>query len=228
MKEVQLAIDDTKIITKLSNIFAKNTQQANYIKLMQSSQILFAVGPAGTGKTHLAVAYGVHALERGLIDRIILSRPAIETGEKLGFLPGDMKDKIDPYLQPFYDSLYEILTVKRVNNFIENKRIEIAPLAFMRGRSFNNSLIILDEAQNTTSIQMKMFLTRLGIGSRMIIAGDISQVDLPKGQISGLSQALRILKNIPSIKQLYFSEEDIVRHHLLTEIIKAYDNNYED
>lgn len=215
-----------KITTKQTTIFAKNEAQNAYIKMLETSAILFAIGPAGTGKTYLAVAYAIQALEKGLFDKIILCRPAVESGEKLGFLPGDMKDKIDPYLQPLYDALYDMLTVKKTSQLIENKIIEIAPLAFMRGRSFNNALIILDEAQNTSTAQMKMFLTRLGEGSKMVIAGDVSQVDLPKGQLSGLREALHILKNIPQIKTIFFNETDVVRHPLVSAIIKAY-NNYE-
>lgn len=216
-----------KVTTKQTTIFAKNEAQNAYIKMLQTSSVLFAIGPAGTGKTYLAVAYAIQALEKGLFDKIILCRPAVESGEKLGFLPGDMKEKIDPYLQPLYDALYDMLTVKRTSQLIENKIIEIAPLAFMRGRSFNNALIILDEAQNTSTAQMKMFLTRLGEGSKMVIAGDISQVDLPKGQLSGLREALQILKNIPQIKTIFFKETDVVRHPLVSAIIKAY-NNYEN
>lgn len=215
-----------KIVTKHKTIFAKNQAQNSYINMLQNCAILFAIGPAGTGKTYLSIAYAVQALEKGLFNKIILCRPAVESGEKLGFLPGDMKEKIDPYLQPLYDALYDILTLKRASQFIEDKIIEIAPLAFMRGRSFNDALIILDEAQNTSTAQMKMFLTRLGMGSRMIIAGDISQVDLPKGQLSGLREAIQILKNIPQIEIIFFHENDVVRHPIVSAIIKAY-NNYE-
>lgn len=215
----------TNITTKIKKIYPKNRSQETYIKLLQSSQILFAIGPAGTGKTHLAVAYAIQSLEKGFIDKVIISRPAVESGEKLGFLPGDMKEKIDPYLRPIYDSLYDMLTPKKANLLIQNNIIEIAPLAFMRGRSFNNALVILDEAQNTTSAQMKMFLTRLGEGSKMVISGDISQVDLPKGQTSGLKEALYILADIEKINTVYFSENDIVRHPLVSEIVKAYNNH---
>ena len=183
----------------------------------------FGVGPAGTGKTYLAVACAVDMLERNEIERILLVRPAVEAGEKLGFLPGDLTQKIDPYLRPLYDALYEMLGFEKVGKMLERQIIEVAPLAYMRGRTLNNSFVILDEAQNTTPEQMKMFLTRLGFGSRAVITGDMSQVDLPRGTQSGLRQALQILTPIEEIHITYFDSKDVVRHQLVQKIVQAYD-----
>lgn len=187
------------------------------------SDVSFGVGPAGTGKTYLAVACAVDMLERGEIERILLVRPAVEAGEKLGFLPGDLTQKIDPYLRPLYDALYEMLGFEKVGKLLERQVIEVAPLAYMRGRTLNNSFVILDEAQNTTPEQMKMFLTRLGFGSRAVITGDMTQVDLPRGHKSGLAQALQILSKIDEIHITRFDSKDVVRHHLVQKIVQAYD-----
>ena len=190
-------------------------------------ELAFGIGPAGTGKTYLAVAVGVNMFINGHVDRIILSRPAVEAGEKLGYLPGDMKDKVDPYMQPLYDALNDFLPAKQLGKLIEEKKIEIAPLAFMRGRTLANAFVVLDEAQNATSMQMKMFLTRLGEGSRMVITGDRTQVDLPRGVQSGLADAERLLKTIPKIAFNYFTAKDVVRHPLVAAIIEAYDKDAE-
>jgi phosphate starvation-inducible protein PhoH and related proteins len=184
---------------------------------------VFGVGPAGTGKTYLAVAYAAQLLERGLVERIVLTRPAVEAGERLGFLPGDMKEKVDPYLRPLYDALYDMMPADKVERAMTAGVIEIAPLAFMRGRTLAHSVIILDEAQNTTSMQMKMFLTRLGESGRMIITGDPSQIDLPNGQPSGLNEALRILEGVEGIAVAKFTGEDVVRHPLVQRIVTAYE-----
>jgi phosphate starvation-inducible PhoH-like protein len=185
----------------------------------------FGIGPAGTGKTYLAVVYAVSLLKKGVVKRIILTRPAIEAGESLGFLPGDLKEKVDPYLRPLYDALYDMLGVETVNNYIEKGVIEIAPLAYMRGRTLENAFCILDEAQNTTEMQMKMFLTRMGFNSKMVITGDVSQIDLPVGKKSGLVNALNLLKNIKQIGVTKFEKEDVVRHPLVQKILEAYDRD---
>jgi phosphate starvation-inducible PhoH-like protein len=211
------------IPTKRRNIFPRSPHQAEYIKMMQTYDLVFGLGPAGTGKTYLAVAYGVSLLLSGQIDRIILSRPAVEAGEKLGFLPGDMREKVDPYLRPLYDAFHDMLPVEQVAKRMGNGEIEVAPLAFMRGRTLSNAFVILDEAQNTTPIQMKMFLTRLGMNSQMVITGDLTQVDLPAGVLSGLKDALRALEGVPEIGYLTFGEEDVVRHPLVSKIVRAYD-----
>jgi phosphate starvation-inducible PhoH-like protein len=190
---------------------------------MENHELVFGVGPAGTGKTFLAVAFAAQCLERGLVERIILSRPAVEAGERLGFLPGDMKEKVDPYLRPLYDALYEMMPADKVERGLQSGVIEVAPLAFMRGRTLNNAAVILDEAQNTTTMQMKMFLTRLGEGSRMIVTGDPSQIDLPGGVESGLKQSLRVLKGVEGIARIRFRGEDVVRHELVARIVAAYD-----
>jgi len=204
-------------------ITTRSTQQAGFVHNIQTHAINFAIGPAGTGKTYLSVACAVHALEAGLVQRLVLVRPAVEAGEKLGFLPGDLAEKILPYLRPLYDALYEMLGVERVNKLMENDVIEIAPLAFMRGRTLNNAFIILDEAQNTTTEQMKMFLTRLGFGSTAVITGDITQIDLPKSVSSGLPHAMKVLREVNDVSFTRFQAKDAVRHPIVQAIIKAYD-----
>ena len=213
-----------QIGTRKKVIQARTPTQDAYIRAMDRCQLVFGVGPAGTGKTYLAVAYAAAMLERGIVDRIILSRPAVEAGERLGFLPGDMKEKVDPYLRPLYDALYDMIPGEKVERAITSGVIEIAPLAFMRGRTLSNAAVILDEAQNTTRIQMKMFLTRLGDNSRMIVTGDPSQIDLPSGQTSGLVEALAILKDIDNVTRITFTAADVVRHKLVEAIVNAYDS----
>ena len=212
-----------EIKTRKKLVEPRTDAQKAYVKSLFSNELAFGIGPAGTGKTYLAVAVGVNKFINGEVDRIILSRPAVEAGEKLGYLPGDMKDKVDPFMQPLYDALNDFLPGKQVAKLIEEKRIEIAPLAFMRGRTLSNAFVVLDEAQNATTMQMKMFLTRLGEGSRMVITGDRSQVDLPRGVTSGLRDAERLLSSIPEISFNYFSSKDVVRHPLVAAIIEAYD-----
>lgn len=212
-----------EIKTRKKLVEPRTEAQKAYVKSLFSNELAFGIGPAGTGKTYLAVAVGVSMFIGGHVDRIILSRPAVEAGEKLGYLPGDMKDKVDPYMQPLYDALNDFLPAKQMQKLIEEKRIEIAPLAFMRGRTLANAFVVLDEAQNATSMQMKMFLTRLGEGSRMVITGDRTQIDLPRGVTSGLADAERLLNNIPKISFNYFSAKDVVRHPLVAAIIEAYD-----
>jgi len=211
---------------KNGKVKTKTIGQDNYLDKIKKNDVVFSVGPAGTGKTFLAVAIAVNALKKKQIEKIILCRPAVEAGENLGFLPGDLKEKIDPYLNPLYDSLRYLLTEKNLANLIENKLIEVAPLAYMRGRTLENAYIILDEAQNATLVQMKMFLTRLGVGSRAIITGDITQIDLKRNQDSGLIQALNILKNIDGVGFAMLEESDIVRHPLVMKIIQAYDKTF--
>ncbi len=213
-----------RIATRKSTIIARTPAQDAYMRAMSRHDLVFGIGPAGTGKTYLAVAYAASLLERGDINRIILSRPAVEAGERLGFLPGDMKEKIDPYLRPLYDALYDMMHPENIERGISSGIIEVAPLAFMRGRTLANALIILDEAQNTSSMQMKMFLTRMGENSKMIVTGDPSQVDLPPGQKSGLHEALDLLSGIEGIHVTRFSHEDVVRHQLVARIVCAYDN----
>jgi phosphate starvation-inducible protein PhoH and related proteins len=207
------------------SVRARNPAQDAYIRALKSHELVFAEGPAGTGKTWLAVGHAVSLLEQGAVDRLVLSRPAVEAGERLGFLPGDMRDKVDPYLRPVYDALYDFMEARHVERGLETGMIEIAPLAFMRGRTLTHAVILLDEAQNTTSMQMKMFLTRLGEGSRMIITGDPSQVDLPAGQISGLTQATQLLAGIEGIAHSPFAQADVVRHDLVRRIVEAYENS---
>lgn len=209
--------------TKRGALAARTAKQGLYLRLLQQHEIVFAVGPAGTGKTYLAVAQAVAMLNAGLVDKIILTRPAVEAGERLGFLPGDLREKIDPYLRPLYDALNDMMTPEQMARRMEKQEIEIAPLAFMRGRTLQHAFIILDEAQNTVPMQMKMFLTRLGEGSRMVVTGDVSQVDLPTGQKSGLVEALDILRDVPEIGVIEFGGEDVVRHALVGKIVTAYD-----
>lgn len=205
-------------------IRVKNVGQRNYVEAIKKNDIVFGVGPAGTGKTFVAVAMAVASMRRGEIKRIILTRPAVEAGESLGFLPGDLKEKVDPYLRPLYDALYTIFGTEHTNRLIERETIEIAPLAYMRGRTLDDAFIILDEAQNTTVQQMKMFLTRLGFGSKMVINGDITQVDLPKRTTSGLIHAERVLTEVKGIAHIKFEAEDVVRHPLVAKVIRAYEN----
>ncbi len=212
-----------EIKTRRKHVEPRTDAQKAYARALFEHEMAFGIGPAGTGKTYIAVAVGVTMLIGGHVDKIVLSRPAVEAGERLGFLPGDMKDKVDPYMQPLYDALNDFLPAKQVAKMIEDKIIEIAPLAFMRGRTLARSFVVLDEAQNATSMQMKMFLTRLGEGSRMVITGDRTQVDLPRGVQSGLADAERLLKHIPKISFNYFTSRDVVRHPLVAKIIDAYD-----
>jgi phosphate starvation-inducible PhoH-like protein len=202
---------------------ARTPAQDAYVRALRRHALVFGTGPAGTGKTWLAVAHAIMLFERKEVDRIILSRPAVEAGERLGFLPGDMREKVDPYLRPIYDALFDLMDARIVERALQAAEIEIAPLAFMRGRTLSNAVIILDEAQNTTSMQMKMFLTRLGENSRMIVTGDPSQVDLPQGQTSGLAEATRLLKDVEGIGHVVFTHEDVVRHELVARIVAAYD-----
>lgn len=212
-----------EIKTRKKLVEPRTEAQKAYVESLFESELAFGIGPAGTGKTYLAVAVGVNMLISGKVDKIILSRPAVEAGEKLGYLPGDMKDKVDPYMQPLYDALGDFLPGKQAAKMMEEKVIEIAPLAFMRGRTLSNAFVVLDEAQNATSMQMKMFLTRLGQGSRMVITGDRTQIDLPRGVSSGLWDAERLLKHIPKIGFNYFTSKDVVRHPLVAAIIEAYE-----
>lgn len=202
---------------------ARTAAQDAYIRALKRHALVFGTGPAGTGKTWLAVAHAIQMFERKEVDRIILSRPAVEAGERLGFLPGDMREKVDPYLRPIYDALYDLMDARIVERALQGGEIEIAPLAFMRGRTLSNAAVILDEAQNTTSMQMKMFLTRLGENSRMIVTGDPSQVDLPHGQASGLAEAVNLLKGIEGVGHVAFTHEDVIRHELVGRIVEAYD-----
>ena len=206
-------------------IRVKTVGQARYVAALQKHDIVFAIGPAGTGKTYLAVAAAVHALKSRQVERILLVRPAVEAGENLGFLPGDMKEKVDPYLRPLYDSLNDILSYEKIRRFLDLGVIEVAPLAYMRGRTLNNAFVILDEAQNTTVGQMKMFLTRLGYGSKAVITGDITQIDLATEHASGLVEIQSILKGVPDLSFVYLNERDVVRHHLVREIIRAFDEH---
>lgn len=216
--------EEVYLTTKRRVIAAKSKQQAAYIKSLKENELVFAEGPAGTGKTYLAVALGVEMMLAGQIDRLILSRPAVEAGERLGFLPGDIREKVDPYLRPLYDALHDMLPLELVTKKLAVGEIEVAPLAFMRGRTLSDSVIILDEAQNTTEVQMKMFLTRLGRNSRMIVTGDLTQVDLPKGVPSGLEDAIKTLEGIRGVGVIKFTERDVVRHPLVSRIVRAYEN----
>ena len=209
--------------TRRTDLRPRTPTQAAYLDNIAAHDISFGIGPAGTGKTYLAVACAVDALERSAVQRIVLTRPAVEAGEKLGFLPGDLGQKVDPYLRPLYDALYDLMGFDRVQKAFERNAIEIAPLAFMRGRTLNNAFVILDEAQNTTPEQMKMFLTRIGFGAKAVVTGDVSQIDLPKGQLSGLIDAERVLKRVKGISTTRFTSADVVRHPLVARIVDAYD-----
>ena len=211
------------IVTRKRHIQARSPGQADYMRAMDGHDLVLGLGPAGTGKTYLAVAKAVSMMIRGEIDRIVLSRPAVEAGERLGFLPGDLRDKVDPYLRPLYDALHDMLPGDQVAKKLAAGDIEVAPLAFMRGRTLANSFVILDEAQNTTAVQMKMFLTRLGENSRMVVTGDLSQVDLPQGVRSGLEDALEVLDGIAEVAAIRFTDRDVVRHGLVSQIVRAYD-----
>ncbi len=215
--------DEILIRTRKRHISPRSATQATYINAIDEHELVFGLGPAGTGKTYLAVAKAVERLIRGEVDRIVLSRPALEAGEQLGFLPGDLREKVDPYLRPLYDALHDMLPGNQVAKRLENGEIEVAPLAFMRGRTLSNSFVILDEAQNTTAVQMKMILTRLGENSRMVVTGDLTQVDLPRGTRSGLRDALEVLEGIDGIAFVRFNEKDVVRHTLVTRMVKAYE-----
>ena len=218
-----LPTEDAQLNTRRGDLRARSTTQGAYLQAIADNDITFGIGPAGTGKTYLAVACAVDALERGSVQRIVLTRPAVEAGERLGFLPGDMIQKVDPYLRPLYDALYELMGYDKVQKAFERNALEIAPLDFMRGRTLNNAFVILDEAQNTTPEQMKMFLTRIGFGSKAVVTGDVSQIDLPKGQTSGLIDAERVLKRVKGIAQIRFTSADVVRHPLVARIVDAYD-----
>ncbi len=223
--EVLLDAPEDAIVlsTRRADLRGRTATQSLYLQNIATHDITFGIGPAGTGKTYLAVASAVDALERSSVQRIVLTRPAVEAGERLGFLPGDLAQKVDPYLRPLYDALYELMGHDKVQKAFERNAIEIAPLAFMRGRTLNNAFVILDEAQNTTPEQMKMFLTRIGFGSRAVVTGDVSQIDLPKGAMSGLIDAERVLKRVKGIAVTRFTSADVVRHPLVARIVDAYD-----
>ncbi|MDA8239098.1 MAG: PhoH family protein [Nitrospiraceae bacterium] len=221
----ELFLDNIQVASKRRFIIPKTSTQKAYIEAIRHHDIVIGIGPAGTGKTYLAMAMAINAFLKKQVSRIVLARPAIEAGEKLGFLPGDMYEKINPYLRPLYDALYDMMEAEKAARLIERGVIEIAPLAFMRGRTLNDSFIILDEAQNTTSEQMKMYLTRLGFNSKTVITGDVTQIDLPQGKSSGLVEIVRILDGIKGINFIFFSEKDVVRHKLVQEIIKAYEKH---
>lgn len=220
--------DEVVIPTRRGNVRGRGPNQKGYLKLINENTLTFGVGPAGTGKTYLAVACAVRALEQDEVRKVILTRPAVEAGENLGFLPGDLTQKIDPYLRPLYDALHEMLGVDRVTRLIERQTIEIAPLAFMRGRTLNEAFVILDEAQNTTTEQMKMFLTRIGYGSKAVVTGDVSQIDLPRHQLSGLKHSLDVLEGVEGIGVTRFGSRDVVRHPLVQRIVEAYDRHEEE
>ncbi len=223
-REASVADADIEVKTRKRTISPRTPTQAGYLKAIDDHELVFGIGPAGTGKTYLAVAKAVERLVRGEVDRIILSRPAVEAGEQLGFLPGDMREKVDPYLRPLYDALYDMMPGDQVSKRLESGEIEVAPLAFMRGRTLSHAFVILDEAQNTTAVQMKMFLTRLGENARMVVTGDLSQVDLPRGTRSGLRDAAEILDGLDGVAFTRFGHEDVVRHRLVTQIVRAYDD----
>ena len=222
LKSKKIDKDNFLIKTNNKKIYARSKNQENFVNAININDLIFGIGPAGTGKTYLAVAAAVQCLLKNQISRIILSRPAVEAGERLGFLPGDLKEKIDPYLRPLYDALNDLMPKKILENYIDNGIIEIAPLAFMRGRTLENAFIILDEAQNTTNMQMKMFVTRLGRNSKMVILGDITQIDLPKGSTSGLKEILKLIPKEKGIDTIKFQSKDIVRHRLVDKIVRAY------
>ncbi|MAW33414.1 MAG: phosphate starvation-inducible protein PhoH [Proteobacteria bacterium] len=219
--------DEITLRTGKKDLRGRSVRQIKYLQQIQNSDVVFGIGPAGTGKTYLAVASAVDAFERGLIKRIILARPAVEAGERLGFLPGDLAQKVDPYLRPLYDALYDLMGIERTGKLFDRGVIEVAPLAYMRGRTINNSFVILDEAQNTTPEQMKMFLTRIGFGSQAVVTGDITQIDLPNPKKNGLLEAKKILKNVTGISFTEFQGNDVVRHPLVQRIVKAY-QKYDD
>jgi phosphate starvation-inducible PhoH-like protein len=219
----ELSGDGTAVKTQRRQIRPRSAGQVRYVDALRRSDLVIAVGPAGTGKTYLAVAVAVTMLAAGNVDRIVLSRPAVEAGERLGFLPGDLREKVDPYLRPLYDALYDMMPAEQVMKRLSSGEIEIAPLAFMRGRTLSNSFVILDEAQNTTPVQMKMFLTRLGENARMVVTGDLSQIDLPTGARSGLAEALEVLEGVEGVGVIRFGESDVVRHPLVTRIVRAYE-----
>ena len=224
LRELEKMYDDLICITVNGRpLKPKTLGQKKYVDLIKNNTIVFGIGPAGTGKTYLAMAMAITAFKNNEVNRIILTRPAIEAGEKLGFLPGDLQQKVDPYLRPLYDGLFDMLGAETYERLVEKQIIEVAPLAYMRGRTLDDSFIILDEAQNTTPEQMKMFLTRMGVGSKVVVTGDVTQIDLPDRTRSGLVDALHILKNVDGIAQCYFTEKDVVRHRLVQEIIKAYE-----
>lgn len=216
-------LDQVFIASNKKTISPKSVRQKEYIEAIRSHDIVFGIGPAGTGKTYLAMATAVAALSKEFVRRIVLVRPAVEAGEKLGFLPGDLAEKVNPYLRPLYDALHDMMDFERANNLISRGVIEVAPLAFMRGRTLNDSFVILDEAQNTTAEQMKMFLTRLGMGSKAVITGDITQIDLPENKPSGLVEAIQLLQGVNGIRMVYFTKRDVVRHRLVQDIIEAYE-----
>ena len=219
----ELGTGNLVIRTPKRHISARSPGQQRYIRALMDNELAFGLGPAGTGKTYLAVGMAVSMLTSGRVDRIILSRPAVEAGERLGFLPGDMRDKIDPYLRPLYDALYDMMPPEQVDRRLETGEIEVAPLAFMRGRTLSNAYVILDEAQNATPVQMKMFLTRLGENARMVVTGDLSQIDLPRGVTSGLRHAIQTLKGVPGVEAIQLRAEDVVRHELVSRIVSAYE-----
>jgi phosphate starvation-inducible PhoH-like protein len=219
---------DLKLRTRRADLAGRTPNQVAYLRNILSHDITFGIGPAGTGKTYLAVACAVDALERNAVQRVILTRPAVEAGERLGFLPGDLAQKVDPYLRPLYDALYELMGLERVGKAFEKGTLEVAPLAFMRGRTLNHAFVILDEAQNTTPEQMKMFLTRIGFGAKAVVTGDTSQIDLPRGTVSGLIHAEQVLRNVKGIATTRFTSADVVRHPLVARIVEAYDAADED
>lgn len=227
-KVAALSNDVVCITTTGKPVKAKTLGQKKYLEAIRTNTITIGVGPAGTGKTYLAVAMAVRAFRAHEVNRIILTRPAVEAGEKLGFLPGDLQNKVDPYLRPLYDALFDMLGSENFAKYVERQNIEVAPLAYMRGRTLDDSFIILDEAQNTTPEQMKMFLTRLGFNSKAIITGDVTQIDLPDSRRSGLLEVMKVLRHIDGISLIHFNEKDVVRHHLVQEIIKAYEKYYEE
>lgn len=220
----ELFEDKITVTAKGKPILAKTLGQRHYVTAIRKHDIVFGIGPAGTGKTYLAVVMAVHALKEGQVKRIILTRPAVEAGESLGFLPGDLKEKVDPYLRPLYDALHDVLGTEQTARLMERGTIEVAPLAYMRGRTLDDSFVILDEAQNTTPEQIKMFLTRLGFGSKMVVTGDLTQIDLPRGKVSGLNEALRILNKVKGISFIHLESADVVRHTLVKRIIDAYES----